>query len=359
LRTRALLCAIVLCAVCAGAPAQPPAPVVVDVVAAGADTAELTLPASFVPMRRSALSVEAEGLVAELLIDAGDAVLEGTPLLRIRPTRKTLERDAVAAELARARAATQLATLKERRFGRLVEDKMTAQDSYDVARAELAQARAAERAAQAALARLDDEVARLELRAPFAGVISRKRTEIGEWVRPGDVVLELTEMSLLRLEFALPQQHFPFVGPGTLLRVRLDAYPDAPFELTVTRIVPVVREAGRTFLARARLPNGDGRYAPGMSGNVTVVLRGAQHALTVPVDAVVMQPDGARVVWRVDRAGNTWTARPVPVETGRRIGDRYEVVRIPEPGGLPAGTQVVVRGNERLQPGQAVRLTAR
>lgn len=344
----------------AGAQEPPPAPVTTAPVETAQASAALSLPATLTAARVAALSVEAEGLVSELLVDEGDSVLTDTPLLRLRPARKTLVRDALRAEHERAKAAEQLAVVKEKRLRRLVEQRMTPQDSYDVARAELAQARAATRAAVAQLALADDEVVRLELRAPFAGVISRKNTEPGAWVRPGDVVLELTETAALRAEFALPQQHYPQLAPGSAVQLNLDAYPDTPVKLAVTRVIPVVRESGRTLLVRASLPNHDGRYAPGMSGAVDVALgRGAAAIPAVPVDAVLVRPDGARIVWRVDHTDAGWVAAPVPLRVGRRLGTLFEVLEVLIPDGLPPGSLVVVRGNERLQPGQAVTLTDR
>lgn len=337
--------------------AEPPAPVEVGVAGQAAASTEIRLPATVSARRVSALSVEAEGLVQDVLVDIGDAVLKDTPLLRLRPARKTLERDALQAGLEHARAAEQLAALKERRQAQLAEERMTPQNSHDVARAELAQARAAVHAAQAQLSRLDDEVARLELRAPYAGVISRKEIDPGAWVRPGDVVFELTETTALRLDFALPQQHFAEVAPGSTLVATLDAYPNQPLELRVTRVVPVVREAGRTLLTRAEFDNRDGRYAPGMSGTATLTLGGGNTVPSVPVDAVLTRPDGSHLVWRVDRGTNGLVATPVPLRVGRRLGDRYEVLEVLIPDGLPEGARVVVRGNERLRPGQPVTLT--
>lgn len=347
----------------AGAQEPPLAPVTVAPVETVHGSVRLSLPATLTAARVAALSVEAAGLVSELLVDEGDAVVADTALLRLRPQRKTLARDALRAEHERARAAEQLAAVKEKRLRRLVEQRMTPQDSYDVARAELAQARAATRAAAAQLALAEDEVARLELRAPFAGVISRKHTEPGAWVSPGDVVLELTETAALRAEFALPQQHYPQLAPGSAVQLNLDAYPDTALKLTVTRMIPVVRESGRTLLVRASLPNHDGRYAPGMSGTIDVALGapGAGAGPAVPVDAVLVQPDGARIVWRVDRdgagAGAGGIAVPVPIRVGRRMGAHIEVLEVLIPDGLPPGSEVVVRGNERLRPGQAVTFT--
>lgn len=359
---RALVCVLfglLLAGGRAGAQDDPPVPVSVAPVETVRGGADLSLPATLTAARVAALSVEAAGLVSELLVDEGDSVLTDTPLLRLRPQRKTLARDALRAEHERARAAEQLAAVKEKRLRRLVEQRMTPQDSYDVARAELAQARAATRAAAAQVALLDDEVQRLELRAPFAGVISRKNTEPGAWVLPGDVVMELTETAALRAEFALPQQHYARLAPGSAVRLTLDAYPHAPVDLRVTRMIPVVRESGRTLLVRADLPNHDGRYAPGMSGTVSVALgaRGDGALPAVPTDAVLVRPDGTRVVWRVDRAGAGWVVAPVPVRVGERVGAHFEVLEVLVPDGLPPGSAVVVRGNERLRPGQAVTLT--
>lgn len=316
--------------------------------------AQLVLPGTVLARRSALLSVEVAGVVSQLAVDDGDTVRAGDLLLRLRDRPQALALQVARAEVQRAQAAAELATVQERRQTQLVAENMTPQDSFDKARAQRRQAQADAAAANARVALLEDELARHALKAPFDGVISRKRTELGAWVRPADGVLELVETAALRVECALPQAYYAAVGPGTPVELRFDAVPGAPVMASVSRLIPVGHEAARSFRVRVELPNPQQVYAPGMSVNVTLPTTTADTTpvATVPVDALVRSADGSAVVWTVQGEGDALQATPVSVRPGRALGDRVEV----SGSDLAAGTRVVVHGNERLRPGQALRI---
>ena len=315
--------------------------------------AQWVLPGTVLARRSALLSVEVAGVVAELGVDDGDAVRTGDTLLRLRERPQALALEAARADVRRAQAAAELATVQERRQASLLAQRMTPEDSHDQARAQRRQAQADAAAAQARVALLEDELARHALKAPFDGVIARKRTELGAWVRPGDEVLELVETGALRVEFALPQAYFGAVRAGTPVTLSFDAVPGDPVAAQVSRLIPVGLEAGRSFRVRIELPNPDARYAPGMSVDVTLpASANGRPVASVPADALVRSADGGAVVWTVRGAGEALQAAPVPVQPGRAFGDRVELLG----SALPPGTRVVVQGNERLRPGQPLRI---
>lgn len=316
--------------------------------------AQLVLPGTVLARRSALLSVEVAGVVSQLAVDDGDTVRAGDLLLRLRDRPQALALRAARADAQRARAAVDLAAVQERRQTQLLAQKMTPQDSFDQAQAQRRQAHADAAAANARVALLEDELARHALKAPFDGVISRKHTELGAWVRPGDGVLELVETAALRVEFALPQIHYATVRPGTPVELRFDAVPGEPIMAGVSRLIRVGHEAARSFRVRVELPNPQQIYAPGMSVDVTLPTTTADTApiATVPVDALVRSADGSAVVWVVQGEGDALQAAPVPVRPGRALGDRVELLG----SELPPGTRVVVQGNERLRPGQALRI---
>ncbi len=317
--------------------------------------ARLVLPGTVLARRSALLSVEVAGVVSQLAVDDGDTVRAGDLLLRLRDRPQALALRAARADAQRAWAAVDLATVQERRQTQLLAQKVTPQDSFDQARAQRRQAQADAAAANARVALLEDELARHALKAPFDGVISRKHTELGAWVRPGDGVLELVETAALRVEFALPQIHYATLGPGTPVELRFDAVPGEPVMAGVSRLIPVGHEAARSFRVRVELPNPQQVYAPGMSVDVTLpttTTTDTMPAVMVPVDALVRSADGSTVVWTVQGQGDSLQATPVPVRPGRVLGDRVELLG----SNLPAGTRVVVHGNERLRPGQALRI---
>ncbi|MDY6971731.1 MAG: efflux RND transporter periplasmic adaptor subunit [Thermodesulfobacteriota bacterium] len=312
------------------------------------------LTGTVVARRASRISAEVDGLVAELLVDEGDFVKQGDPLLRIRVRPKELELAAEKAELERANAAVTLAELKESRQSRLLESEVTAQDTYDIANAELRQVRAMVSRSLARVSLVQDEINRHEISAPFDGVIGEKHTDTGSWVHPGDIVFTLEEIGVVRVKFPLPQVYYGSVKSKTPVSMQFDALPGEIISSGVTRKIPVADEASRTFTVHVDIENPDYRIAPGMSVDVTVQVAGEDQVavLTVPIDSVIMRPDGSELVWVVISEASDLTVAPHPVKTGRANRERVEIVF----GELQSGDHVVVFGNERLRRGQKVRI---
>lgn len=327
-------------------------PVVVAEVAMMEPQANIHLTGTVAPRRFSLLSSEVDGLVAEVLVEEGDFVRGGQPLLRLRAKRKELELAAQRARLKSAQAAADLAGLKESRQAELLRSQVTAQDTHDIAAAELRQALAEVAYGEAVLASLGDELQRHQLLAPFAGVIGEKRTEVGAWLRAGEGAFTLEEVGVVRVEFALPQRYFDAVGQGTPVQLGFDAWPGEQFPRLVSRKIVVGSSSARAFPVWVDLDNPDHRIAPGMSARVSLDVGGDhQPVKVIPADAVVKRPDGSEQVWKLDAKSGV-TVLPAPIRTGRAFDYRVEVLE----GELAAGDRVVVRGNENLRPGQEVRV---
>jgi RND family efflux transporter MFP subunit len=210
----------------------------------------------------------------------------------------------------------------------------------------------------AAVARLEIErqieaelVARHRLVAPFDGVVSRKRAEIGEWVETGTPVLELLATDRLRLDVQVPQEHFPAIVPDMRVTIRLDSFPDREFVGRVATRVPLSDPSVRTFLVRVLIDNPAGGIIAGMSAEAAFNLEGDRVALRLPRDVLKRYPDGTTTVWVAD--GETDDARVFErrVRIGRAIAETIDVIE-----GLEPDARVVLGGNETLQEGQSVRI---
>ncbi len=203
-----------------------------------------------------------------------------------------------------------------------------------------------------AVALLEDRKSKYRLRSPFDGYVVREYTEEGAWIQQGDPVAEVIDIDPVEIEVYVPEGSVRFLQPGMAVTIRLDAIPDREFEGTLSQIIPEADMRARTFPVKLRVPNQpeDPRYLlrPGMLARATLPTSEAAVGLLVPKDAVVFGGPSP-VVWK-DQGG---VAQPVPVEVGAASGGSL-VVR----GNLEAGDQVVIRGNERLRPGQAIRSTA-
>ena len=164
----------------------------------------------------------------------------------------------------------------------------------------------------------------------------------GERVIEGSNVVRLVDQANLEVIARAPLEYMPFVQRGQQLELRGG---DLAITGTVRTVVAVGSEDTHQFELRLDL---DGQPFPvGQTLRVSVPTSGVRQALTVPRDALVLRPEG-QSVFVVD-ANNE--AQQVNVEVGVGQGEDIEVL-----GAIAPGDRVVIRGNERLQPGQAVNI---
>ena len=328
-------------------------PVQVESVVNRAVVKQISVTGTVTSPRTAVLSTAVAGIVAELMIDEGGRVETGDVLLRL---------DAELAQLAleRARAEVQqreIAAADARR--RLAEaeevgsQRGIARTQIESLRAEVSSDAAALVASQAAAREQQAIVERSTLKAPFAGVVSERYAELGEWVNPGDGLFELVATDNLRFDFRVGQDNFAALSPETPVEITLDAFPDRSIPGRVDAIVPVKNPSARTFLVRVRAnadDTGDSLLiTPGMSARGKLNIDTGRSGIAVSRDAILRFPDGRVTVWVVDTAGDVPVVREQVVRTGSEFDGLVEITN-----GLADGAVVVVRGNEMLQEGQAV-----
>tara|TARA_R110002096_G_scaffold14302_4_gene49861 strand:+ start:686 stop:1768 length:1083 start_codon:yes stop_codon:yes gene_type:complete len=314
---------------------------------------ELRLTGTVVSQRRSGLSSRAEGLVEEVMVDAGDRVEKGDLLL-------TLDTKVAELELALIHALIETAEVQLEDAEREREEVKGLTDSGALAKTEAAsrettaRIRAAEvKALSVREAQQLEQLERHRLVAPFSGTIARKATEAGEWVETGATVLELieTDPDSLWFDLQVSQEFLPAIREVEEASLILDAFPETPLTAKIDVVVPVKDRISRTFLTRLTLKDPGGLASPGMSGTAVLKVRPKESAgVTIPRDAVMRYPDGSAKVWTVQAENGATIAKSVTVRTAGSLGESVEVVE-----GLSGGEEVVVRGNEGLTEGQQVK----
>lgn len=312
---------------------------------------EVSLTGTVTSPQSARLAPQVEGRLARIPVDAGDRVEAGARLAALDAELARLELDSAAAAVEEAEAELDDAQRRLDEVRNLAERQSVAESEVRAREAEVRRDRAVLERRRAGHALQAAIVDRYTLTAPFAGVISRRLGELGEWVGPGTPILELVRVDRLRLDLRVPQSHFGRIGRDTGVRVRLDAMPERSLDAHIATIVPVSDPEARTFLARVDIANPEGRMTPGMSARATLRIDTGRTGVVIPRDALIRYPDGRVVVWVAEGNGATRTVSERQVDTGLTFGDRVAVN-----DGLEPGTPVVVRGNEALQDGQQVRL---
>jgi len=334
--------------------AQQATPVVVGTAELRPMLEELPLTGSVTARRISHLSPRVDGLVAELLIDDGDYVEQNQVLVKLDPVIAEVQLARASAALQEAQARLKDARRRRDESKELANDKLVASTVYDSAIAEVEINEASMMRLQAELKQQRELLSRHSIRAPFKGVVGRKEVEIGQWVQRGAPVMDIFENDVLRVDVPVPQMYFNRVKEGTPALVRFDSNPDKPVEASIDIKIPLSNPAARTFTVRIEIQNSQREWAPGMSARVILLLADGNGSAVLQVhrDALTAGANGDNVVWVVNEDANQLTAKPVAVQVGRALGERIEVVS----GDLAAGARVVVRGNERLRPGQPIRI---
>ncbi len=323
------------------APAQPPANVVVAKAGAG----QVTPTGWFVGTVRfpevSTVAAEVEGRVDTVRVEEGDAVKAGDVLASLDTT--LLAKDLAAAEAARDKAAASLALarLEDARMAALFKDRAVSESEYDNARFAAQELEASLRQLSAEAARLAERVARAAVRAPFAGVVLERAVDRGEWLSAGTAVAVLARTGAVEVHLAAPEKAYAFAAPGTKVEVGVAG---RTLQGTIFARVPGGDAATRTFPVKVRLSDAAG-LAQGMEARVALPAAEPVAAVLVPRDAVILA-QGQTLLFVVENGA----AKAVPVTVAAYLGMSAGV----NGPGLAEGAQVVVKGQERLRPGQPV-----
>jgi Cu(I)/Ag(I) efflux system membrane fusion protein len=180
-----------------------------------------------------------------------------------------------------------------------------------------------------------DGVPRIVLRAPNDGVLTEITVREGDTVMAGQPLFRLNAPDPIWLEARVPQAAIGALSPGSTAQIQVSAFPGQSFSGTVDAILPEVDPTTRTQGVRLVLPNPKATLAAGMFADA--MLRGAEDRRCpwVPSEALILTGREARVIVKDDDG----RFRPVPVTTGRQVGERTEILE-----GLQGGEMVVVSG---------------
>lgn len=174
----------------------------------------------------------------------------------------------------------------------------------------------------------------LRISAPTGGVIRTLSVRNGMTLAQGQTLAEISGLSMVWLNVAVPEAMAGQVRPGQPAGVTLAAYPGERFSGRVAAILPEATADSRTLTARVELANRGGRLRPGMYGQAEFG-GAAAPALLVPSEALIRT--GRRTLVMLAQPGGRY--RPAEVQVGRESGDRTEIL-----AGLQAGEQVVASG---------------
>lgn len=303
-------------------------------------------------VRHVSLAAEVEGRVVEVVAPEHTRVEAETPLVRIESG--FLEAAVLRNEgaLQRAVANHELARIELKRQQGLAKQKVSSKADLDRA-LNTERARAADvREAQASLADARLRLDKAEIRAPFAGYVERMDLDPGAYLRVGDRVADVLDVSEIEVVVGLTDHEVVALAVGDPAELRLDVWGGEKFAGEVTGVATAVDPQSQKYPVQIRFPNPEHRLLPGMLGRVRLALGERTPAIRIPRGAAQSEFELSYVFVVEEVDGETVAVRrPVSL---RRVPFRSDLVEVLS--GLSEGERVAVSRIRELRDGLPVRI---
>ena len=325
--------ALATLAACGRAPDREGQPVVATPAAGAAyvvrdTTIDATFDASGIaaPIQQATLSTKLMGTVTDVLVREGERVAAGQVLVRIDARDLSAKSAQTAASIAEAEAVRSDALAQANRIRSLFVDSAATRAQLDAVETGLARAEAAVKAARASASELSAVTSYSTVRAPFAGIVTKRFVDPGAFAAPGAPLVALQDVSALRISASTTPEIARTLQRGQTLTALVE---QAPVRVTIEGVVPAM--AGSLYTINALAPNPDAVLLAG--SRVTLALpTGQRRALVAPAAAVVREGDLTGVTLRtVTGDDRRW------IRTGATLGQMVEVT-----AGLRSGDTVIV-----------------
>ena len=298
----------------------------------------ITLTADIQPINQAAIYSQVSGYLDEISVRRGYHVKKGQVLAKINDTTYR-------AQLQQAQATMDYTCRNAERYKKLVAKNLVSLDSYDLAKEQCEQSKAAVTYAK-------KNLAYTEITAPFSGYIFNRMVDKGATIpaTTGAIasgqspLFTIVDVHIVKIVISVPESQVRFLHVGLPLQVMVDAYPGKVFPGKITRMNPALDIQTRTLAVEIDMDNFSGLLKPGMFARAVLLLRTIPNAMVVPNEALLNR-NGKYYLYRV--AGGI--AHRVRVNLGIR-GKRHVQVL----SGISPEDEIVVLGQQHLADGEKV-----
>ncbi|PLX69705.1 MAG: efflux RND transporter periplasmic adaptor subunit [Denitrovibrio sp.] len=324
-------------------PAKPASNVVVETATAGmlAPTSPFVGTVKFTDI--SSVAAESAGKIKTVKFEEGDIISRGSILAII--DSELLEKTIAEAEaaLGQIEANLQLAQNDYERTAKLYKGNATSEQSYENKKYAAIALEKQKAAQYAAIDNLKAQLNKKMIYAPYNGIVVSKKTSVGEWVSSGSVVAELAKTGAMNIIVNVPEKLLSNMKKG--LTVDIEAV-GKPAKADFVSVIPSGDVTNRTFPVKFKTNNA-ASLLQGMEARVYLPTSSPTKVLFINRDAVVTAQGNVFAYTVIDNA-----AKPMPLKV---LGYRGNLAGV-QSQALKAGMTVIVKGNERLRPNQAVNI---
>lgn len=286
---------------------------------------------TFEPARQNTIGSDASGKVIKLMVEEGDIVRQGQLIAKIDDEMLQLQLESVDVSLEGQKN-------DEKRYDNLSKDNAVAGVTVEKTKLGL-------KSTELQKKQLKKQVRNTNLVAPFSGVITKKLIDLGSVVGPGTPIVELTDISSLKLTVSVPERDVLKFKKGQSVGVTADVYGDRIFQGKVTN-VGVVADKSHNFKVQITVSNAKQELRGGMYGSVKLVNSTSVTRLAIPRRALIGSSKSPKVY--VVRGGKSVL---VPFTAGTSDGEYVEVI-----GGISKSDLIVIKGQVNLQDKSLVKI---
>ncbi|WP_163936611.1 efflux RND transporter periplasmic adaptor subunit [Paraferrimonas sp. SM1919] len=277
------------------------------------------------------LATEAAGRISKINFINGTAVSQGDALIELNSKVEQANLKAAQVRVPAAKADYQ-------RMQRLYKNN-------SVSKADLDTADANYQKLLAEIESLKATIDRRQIRAPFSGLIGIREVNLGQYVNVGTNVVQLEDISTMKLRFTVPQTELSKISVGTPIMVQVEAFKNEIFSGQIAAIEPAVFAQSGLIQVQAAIPNQQQKLRSGMFAKVAIMLPKLENQIVLPQTAINFTLYGTSV-FTVDSDSRV---EEINVKVLEREGNHAHVT------GIDAGVTVVTSGQIRLSNGALVK----
>ena len=332
--------------------AQQP-PTAVALVSKGMLSSNIKIPGELDAFQQVDLYAKVSSYVKQLYADVGSEVKEGQLLASLEAPEINSQ---LSASESRLKSFEAVYIASKANYDRLVETSKTpgtiSPNDLDLAKAKQSSDLAQYQAAKAAYNEVINNRDYLQVKAPFAGVVSARNVSQGAYVGPSGKGSDLPMFTLqtqqkLRLVVSVPEAYTSYLTDKSVVSFTVVSLPNQTFKAQVKRLAGALDQRLRSERIEMDVINNNKKLLPGMVAEIVIPLPARDSAMLVPVNAVVSSTEKVYVVKIVNGK-----ARWVTVQKGRSTDKQTEVF-----GNLQAGDTVAAPASEELRDGTPVSKT--
>ena len=326
---------------------QPPAPVEVATAVMMEIAPVIEVAGTVISRDDAQLAAEVAGRVT-WMAEVGQFIAKGDAVAQIDDKRLQLQKRESESKVKAARTRIGYLRKESKRLQQLAKKQHTSQTvlektvrDYDVSLADL-------EAAETRLDLIEDNIGKTRILAPFNGYVTERHKMSGEHVKVAEKVVHLVGIENIEIEASAPLMYVRYVQKDAALDVKNR---EQKTIARVSSLVSIGTGQSRQFIMRLTIKQQNDKqdWIPGMAVRVSVPTQKKVSRLVIPRDAMVIRRDGIYVF----RVGDDNTVERIQVTPGAAAGGNIAIA-----GEIKDGDKVVIRGNERLRPGQKVTVTS-